>query len=215
MAYAVKEIFRTLQGEGANAGRVAVFCRFTGCNLWSGREADRSTAVCQLCDTNFLGTDGVNGGKYETAEALVARMDALWVGDSGGRKFCVLTGGEPTLQVDANLGYALSRKGWEIAMETNGTRPVPARCADWITVSPKAGTVLLQTSGHELKIVYPQHGVNPADFEKLDFKHFFLSPKWVPDAEQWKQHTEAVVRYCLERPKWRLSVQSHKFVGIA
>lgn len=215
MAYAVKEIFKTLQGEGANAGRVAVFTRFTGCNLWSGREEDRTTAVCRFCDTDFLGTDGANGGKYETAEALVERMNELWAGDSGGRKFCVLTGGEPTLQLDANLGLALSRKGWETAIETNGTRPVPSRCVDWITVSPKAGTVLLQTSGHELKIVYPQRGVDPADFERLDFKHFFLSPMWTPDPTEWKTNTELAVKYCLEHPKWRLSAQAHKFWGIS
>lgn len=222
MAYAVKEIFLTLQGEGVNAGRVAVFCRFAGCNLWSGREKDRATAVCRLagpggpggCDTDFLGTNGMNGGKYATAEDLASKMSSLWPDDSKVHKLCVMTGGEPMLQFDPNLGYALRHAGFDVAMETNGTRPVTPRVVDHITVSPKAGTVLLQTSGTELKIVYPQKGVDPADFEKLDFKHFMLSPMWTPDPAERRKNAIAAVKYCLEHPRWRLSVQTHKVLEI-
>ncbi|MBV8849265.1 MAG: 7-carboxy-7-deazaguanine synthase [Methylobacteriaceae bacterium] len=208
MAYAVKEIFKTLQGEGRNAGRAAVFCRFAGCNLWSGREADRAEAVCQFCDTDFVGTDG-SGGKFETAHALAAAIAAEWGGGAADR-FVVLTGGEPLLQVDGALLHCLRAEKFEIAIETNGTIAAPDGI-DWICVSPKAGAPLLQTRGDELKLVYPQDGAPPREFEQLDFAHFLLQPM---DGPHVAQNTAAAIDYCLAHPRWRLSVQTHKAIGI-
>lgn len=209
--YAVKEIFFTLQGEGAQAGRAAVFCRFSGCNLWTGREADRATAVCQFCDTDFFGTDGTRGGKYETAGELADAITREWAAkDAGGKRFVVCTGGEPLLQLDAPLIDALHVRGFEIAVETNGTVVAPAGL-DWICVSPKAGAPLAQMTGDELKLVYPQPEAMPTAFERLDFKHFFLQPMDGPVREA---NTVAAIRFCMEHPQWRLSVQTHKIVGI-
>jgi 7-carboxy-7-deazaguanine synthase (Cx14CxxC type) len=209
MAYAVKEAFKTLQGEGRHAGRAAVFCRFSGCNLWSGREADRDGAVCRFCDTDFVGTDGEGGGRFETAEALAARLAGLW-GAGRERRFVVLTGGEPMLQIDAALVDALHGQGFEIAVETNGTRPVP-RTIDWICVSPKAGAELVQRSGNELKLVYPQAGAEPELFDGLAFEHFLLQPMDGPEAAR---NTKAAVDYCLAHPRWRFSLQTHKAIGV-
>lgn len=209
MAYAVKEAFETLQGEGRHAGRAAVFCRFAGCNLWSGREADRAEAVCRFCDTDFVGTDGAGGGKFETAEALAAHLAGLW-GAGRERRFVVLTGGEPMLQIDAALVDALHAQGFEIAVETNGTRPVP-RTIDWICVSPKAGAELVQRSGDELKLVFPQEGAEPERFEGLAFDHFLLQPMDGPEAAR---NTKAAVDYCLAHPRWRFSLQTHKAIGV-
>ncbi len=206
--YAVKEIFYTLQGEGTNAGRAAVFCRFAGCNLWSGREDDRAKAECQFCDTDFVGTDGEGGGRFETAEALAAACLAA-TGDAE-PGFVVLTGGEPMLQVDEALIAALHARGFTIAIETNGTLPVPSSI-DWICVSPKAGTDVKQRSGDELKLVYPQAGLDPAALETLDFAYRFLQPMDGPDAER---NTLAAVAYCKSHPRWRLSLQTHKIIGI-
>ena len=207
--YAVKEIFYTLQGEGANAGRAAVFCRFAGCNLWSGREADRDTATCTFCDTDFVGTNGAGGGKFASAEDLAAAVAAAW---QGGRAhlFVVLTGGEPALQVDEPLIDALHEHGFEIAIETNGTLPVPAGL-DWICVSPKAGTTLAQTTGDELKVVYPQEGLDPASLVDLDFPRRYLSPM---DGPRLQENTDAAVAFVKANPDWRLSVQTHKRIGI-
>jgi 7-carboxy-7-deazaguanine synthase (Cx14CxxC type) len=212
MAYAVKEVFYTLQGEGAHAGRPAVFCRFAGCNLWTGREADRDTAVCSFCDTDFVGTDGPGGGSFATATALAAAVDAAWPGGADGvvRKFVVCTGGEPLLQLDAALVDALHAAGFEVAVETNGTQDPPAGL-DWICVSPKAGAELRLRSGHELKLVYPQAGAPPEWFEKLDFRHFFLQPM---DGPQRDANTRDALAYCLAHPRWRLSLQTHKLLGI-
>lgn len=211
MSYSVKEIFYTLQGEGAQAGRPAVFCRFAGCNLWSGRESDRSTAVCQFCDTDFVGTDGPGGGKFESAEALAEAVETAWIGERRyQRRLVVCTGGEPLLQLDGPLIAALHTRGFEIAVETNGTILVPAGL-DWICVSPKAGAELRQKSGDELKLVFPQEKVSPEDFESLKFCHFFLQPKDGPS--RW-ENTELAIKYCLHHPTWRLSLQTHKFVGI-
>lgn len=207
--YAVKEIFYTLQGEGANAGRAAVFCRFAGCNLWSGREGDRERADCRFCDTDFVGTDGTGGGKFRGAEALAAAVAAAWEGGAGGR-FVVLTGGEPALQVDTALVDALHRHGFSIAIETNGTLPLPAGL-DWICVSPKAGTDLRQTTGDELKLVFPQPGLAPESLAGLDFPRRFLSPMDGPDLAR---NTAAAVAYVKAHPEWRLSVQTHKRIGI-
>jgi 7-carboxy-7-deazaguanine synthase (Cx14CxxC type) len=209
MAYAVKEAFKTLQGEGRHAGRAAVFCRFAGCNLWSGREADRDGAVCRFCDTDFVGTDGDGGGRFETAAALAAHLSGLWGGERE-RRFVVLTGGEPMLQIDAALVDALHGQGFEIAVETNGTRPVP-RSIDWICVSPKAGAELVQRSGDELKLVFPQQGAEPELFEGLAFEHFLLQPMDGPDAAR---NTRAAVDYCLAHPRWRFSLQTHKAIGV-
>ncbi len=257
--YFVKEIFYTLQGEGAQTGRAAVFCRFAGCNLWSGREADRASAVCKFCDTDFADTSGPGGGKFASAEALAAAVEAQWAGkagpsiprrsaqdgsvfgvvvsqvsesrpgapttvapgaksksidsaqdDSSSRKFVVCTGGEPLLQLDAPLIDALHARGFEIAVETNGTQAAPDGL-DWICVSPKAGAGLAQRSGDELKLVYPQAGIDPAALESLDFCHFFLQPMDGPDREA---NTRAAVRYCFDHPRWRLSLQTHKLLGI-
>jgi 7-carboxy-7-deazaguanine synthase (Cx14CxxC type) len=215
VSYAVKEIFYTLQGEGAQAGRAAVFCRFAGCNLWSGRESDRATAVCQFCDTDFVGVDGTGGGKFDPAEDLAVEVDAQWPGNSSSReasnrKFVVCTGGEPLLQLDAPLIDALHARGFEIAVETNGTVAAPAGI-DWLCVSPKAGAGLVQRSGDELKLVFPQAAFDPADFEPLSFRNFFLQPMDGPDR---MRNTELAVGYCMDHPQWRLSLQTHKFVGI-
>jgi 7-carboxy-7-deazaguanine synthase (Cx14CxxC type) len=209
MSYAVKEIFHTLQGEGRNAGRSAVFCRFAGCNLWSGREIDRATAVCTFCDTDFLGTDGAGGGRFATADELASAVAACWRGNAG-RRFVVLTGGEPLLQADDALVIALHAHGFEIAVETNGT-VVPPAGLDWICVSPKAGAPPVLTRGNELKLVFPQAGAEPERFEQLSFDHFLLQPMDGPAREA---STAAAVRYCLAHPRWQLSLQTHKLLGI-
>ena len=210
MTYAVKEIFYTLQGEGANTGRAAVFCRFAGCNLWTGRERDRSEAVCQFCDTDFVGTDGPGGGSFATAESLAAAVAAAWPDGQSGRPFVVCTGGEPLLQVDRSLLEALHAAGFEVAVETNGTLR-PAEGIDWVCVSPKAGATLEVLSGDEIKLVFPQPGAEPERFERLDFRHFFLQPM---DGPERQANTEAALRYCLAHPRWRLSLQTHKLLGI-
>jgi 7-carboxy-7-deazaguanine synthase len=211
MSYAVKEIYYTLQGEGAHTGRAAVFCRFAGCNLWSGREADRTTAICKFCDTDFADTNGPGGGKFASAAELAAAVNEKWTSDRvWGKRFVVCTGGEPLLQIDKALLSALHALDFEIAVETNGTIAAPANL-DWICVSPKAGAELKQRRGDELKLVYPQPGAEPALFEGLPFKHFFLQPMDGPDREA---NTQAALRYCLDHPKWRLSLQTHKLLGI-
>jgi 7-carboxy-7-deazaguanine synthase (Cx14CxxC type) len=209
MSYAVKEIFYTLQGEGAHAGRPAVFCRFSGCNLWSGREEDRSTAVCRFCDTDFVGTDGLGGGKFASPDDLAFAIDEQWP-SLAGKRFVVCTGGEPLLQLDAPLIEALHARNFEIAVETNGTVQAPDRI-DWLCVSPKAGTNLVQQSGDELKLVFPQRGFGPEQFEHLSFAQFFLQPM---DGPNQILNTDLAVRYCLEHPRWHLSLQTHKFLGI-
>jgi 7-carboxy-7-deazaguanine synthase (Cx14CxxC type) len=209
MTYSVKEIFLTLQGEGGQAGRAAVFCRFSGCNLWSGREADRARAVCAFCDTDFVGVDGPGGGRFAGPEALAAAVAAAWGAGPKGR-LVVCTGGEPLLQLDAPLVGALKAHGFEIAIETNGTLPAPAGI-DWICVSPKADAPLAQRTGQELKLVHPQAGVDPARFETLAFERFFLQPMDGPDRAA---ATAAAIAYCLAHPRWRLSVQTHKYLGI-
>ena len=208
MAYAVKEIFYTLQGEGANAGRPAVFCRFAGCNLWTGREADRADAVCQFCDTDFVGTDGPGGGKFADAEALATAVAGAWPG--GGRPFVVCTGGEPLLQLDESLIAALHARGFEIAVETNGTITPPAGI-DWLCLSPKADSDVVVTSGDELKLVFPQDRGDPERYRNLDFSHFFLQPMDGPDRAR---NTRLALEYCLAHPEWRLSLQTHKILGI-
>jgi 7-carboxy-7-deazaguanine synthase (Cx14CxxC type) len=211
MSYAVKELFYTLQGEGANAGRPAVFCRFAGCNLWSGREADRATAVCRFCDTEFVGTDGAGGGKFATPDDLATAVAAAWpAGDPAGRPLVVCTGGEPLFQLDAPLIDALHAAGFEIAVETNGTLPRPAGL-DWVCVSPKAEAELVLTSGDELKLVYPQDGAPPERYAGLTFREFFLQPMDGPEREA---NTRAALAYCLAHPRWRLSLQTHKLLGI-
>ena len=235
MKYAVKEIYYTLQGEGAHTGRAAVFCRFAGCNLWSGREADRGSAICQFCDTDFADTNGPGGGKFASPEELAAAVDGKWpqglhkeaiAGPSTAplaksasgcaqddrplRKFVVCTGGEPLLQLDAPLIDALHARGFEIAVETNGTIAAPPGL-DWICVSPKAGATLRQLTGNELKLVYPQSGAEPAAFEAFSFRHFFLQPMDGPHREA---NTQAALKYCLDHPRWRLSLQTHKLLGI-
>jgi 7-carboxy-7-deazaguanine synthase len=210
MTYAVKEIFLTLQGEGGQAGRAAVFCRFAGCNLWSGREQDRASAVCSFCDTDFVGMDGPGGGRFATPDDLAAAVERAWQGGAGDR-LVVLTGGEPLLQVDDQLIAALHARGFALALETNGTLPAPAG-VDWVCVSPKADAPVVQTTGQELKLVYPQTGVDPASFEGLDFERFLLQPMDGPEREA---NTAAAIAYCLAHPRWRLSVQTHKYLGIA
>ena len=210
MSYAVKEIFYTLQGEGANTGRPAVFCRFAGCNLWSGRERDRATAVCRFCDTDFVGTDGAGGGRFSDAADLAAAVHRAWPGQAGPRPFVVCTGGEPLLQLDAALVAALHAEGCDIAVETNGTCAAPEGL-DWICVSPKAGAPLELTAGDELKLVFPQEGVDPQAFEDLDFRHFFLQPM---DGPERARNTALAVGFCLDHPRWRLSLQTHKLIGI-
>jgi 7-carboxy-7-deazaguanine synthase len=209
MSYAVKEIFKTLQGEGAQSGRAAVFCRFAGCNLWTGRERDRSKAICGFCDTDFVGTDGTGGGKFADAAALTQAIQAAW-GTSLTRRYVVLTGGEPLLQVDPSLIDALHAAGFEIAIETNGTQPAPEGL-DWICVSPKADAELVLTRGNELKLVYPQDKAPPERFESLAFEHFFLQPMDSPSADA---NLAAAITYCTNNPRWRLSLQSHKMIGI-
>jgi len=212
MSYAVKEIFLTVQGEGVRAGTVAVFLRFAGCNLWSGLEADRGTAVCKFCDTDFVKTDGKNGGKYD-AQALSKKVASLWRGE--GDKWVVCTGGEPLLQLDRALILALQSEGYKIAVETNGTIAVPDGL-DWVCVSPKANAVLVQTSGDELKLVYPQDENRPSDFEQLSFDHFCLQPRDENylGTEKKADHSQAAFQYCLDNPIWRLSVQTHKTIDV-
>jgi len=211
LSYAVKEIFYTLQGEGAQAGRPAVFCRFSGCNLWSGREEDRATAQCRFCDTDFVGVNGLGGGKFSTAYELAAAVAAQWPANAGSsRRFVVCTGGEPLLQLNPTLISALHAQNFEIAVETNGTMNAPEGI-DWLCVSPKAGTRFIQQSGDELKLVFPQVGTDPKDFEHLHFKNFFLQPM---DGPNRILNTELAVRYCMDHPVWRLSLQTHKFLGI-
>ncbi|AJC20614.1 7-carboxy-7-deazaguanine synthase [Pandoraea pulmonicola] len=210
MTYAVKEIFYTLQGEGANAGRPAVFCRFAGCNLWTGREEDRAEAVCQFCDTDFVGTDGENGGKYRTPAELVAQIVALWPADDRANRFVVCTGGEPLLQLDAPLIDALHAEGFRIAVETNGTQGVPEGI-DWVCVSPKADAELVVTHGDELKVVVPQDHQRLADYETLDFAHFYLQPM---DGPLRDTNTKLAIDYCKAHPRWSLSMQTHKYLNI-
>jgi 7-carboxy-7-deazaguanine synthase (Cx14CxxC type) len=213
MSYTVKEIFYTLQGEGAQSGRAAVFCRFSGCNLWSGREEDRARAVCQFCDTDFVGT-GPDGGRFSSAIELADAIERSWTGQGDdaepGRKYVVCTGGEPLLQLDEDLIEALHQRGFEVAVETNGTRPAPA-ALDWICVSPKAGAPFVQKSGNELKLVYPQPDARPEEFAQLEFDHFFLQPMDGPDTAL---NTNRAIEYCLAHPQWRLSIQTHKLVGL-
>lgn len=211
MTYSVKEIYYTLQGEGGQAGRAAVFCRFAGCNLWTGREEERIKAVCQFCDTDFVGTNGPGGGKFVTPEDLAAAVAAHWPWHARGKPLVVCTGGEPLLQLDERAIEAFHAQEFEVAVETNGTQPAPAGL-DWICVSPKAGSQLVLTNGTELKLVFPQPGAMPTQFEALDFKHFFLQPM---DGLAQKRNTRLAIEYCLAHPQWRLSVQTHKVVGIA
>lgn len=210
MTYFVKEVFYTLQGEGSYAGRPAVFCRFSRCNLWTGRERDRARAVCPFCDTDFVGTDGPGGGRYGTPEALVDAVEAHWPTADRAHRFVVLTGGEPLLQLDTATINELHARGFEIAVETNGTRRVPPG-VDWVCVSPKAGAELVVTSGDELKLVYPQPGGDPALFEALNFGHFRLQPM---DGFKRDENTRAAVQYCLNNPQWSLSLQTHKYIGV-
>ena len=211
MSYAVKEIFYTLQGEGAQSGRAAVFCRFAGCNLWNGREEDRETATSQFCDTDFADTNGPGGGKFSTADALAAAIQEKWPSYSApAKRLVVCTGGEPLLQLGGPLIEALHACSFEIAVETNGTIASPEHI-DWICVSPKAGAPLRQTSGNELKLVYPQTGMDPEDFVPMPFEHFFLQPM---DGPNRVANTELAVQYCMKHPLWRLSLQTHKIVGI-
>lgn len=208
MAYFVKELYLTLQGEGAHAGRAAVFCRFAGCNLWSGRESDRASAICQFCDTDFVGTDGDHGGKFDSAEDLADTVASLWAGR--GRPYVVCTGGEPLLQLDAELVSAFHRHGVEVAVETNGTLPIP-QDLDWVCVSPKGAAELVVRSGDELKLVYPQKNAPPERYASLHFTHFFLQPM---DGPQVQQNQQLAIEYCRRHPQWRLSLQMHKLLGI-
>ncbi|MBE0615767.1 MAG: 7-carboxy-7-deazaguanine synthase [Burkholderiales bacterium] len=210
MTYSVKEIFYTLQGEGANSGRPAVFLRFAACNLWSGREADRAEAVCRFCDTEFVGTDGEGGGKFASADALTAAVVAAWPARAAAQGFVVCTGGEPLLQLDATLVAALRARGFTVAVETNGTLAPPAGEL-WLTVSPKAGAPLALMRGDELKLVYPQTGAEPERYAALDFRHFFLQPM---DGPEKARNTQLAIEYCLAHPQWRLSLQTHKLMGI-
>ncbi len=214
MTYSAREIYYTLQGEGAQTGRAAVFLRFAGCNLWTGREKDRARAVCRFCDTEFVGTDGPGGGKFRTAEELAAVVEAHWhVASERNKPYVVCTGGEPLLQLDDAAIRALHEHGFEVGIETNGTLPAPAG-VDWICVSPKAGAAIIQTSGDELKLVFPQREreAQPERFEGLDFEHFFLQPL---DDEHRDGNIKATIEYCLEHPQWKLSLQTHKLIGIA
>ena len=210
MSYQVKEIFYTLQGEGSNAGRPAVFCRFAGCNLWSGREQDRATAVCRFCDTDFVGTDGTLGGKFKNADALADQIQAQWPAGDRAHRFVVMTGGEPLLQVDGALIAALHARGFQIAVETNGTMAAPPGI-DWICVSPKAGAPWVQRTGHELKLVWPQPAFDLDELEAAAFTHRYLQPM---DSPERQRNTEACIALCLQRPAWRLSLQTHKITGI-
>lgn len=210
MSYQVKEIFYTLQGEGARAGRAAVFLRFTGCNLWTGLERDRAKAVCKFCDTDFVGMDGPGGGRFVDAAALASAVAAQWPKDLRAQPYVVCTGGEPLLQLDEALIAALHEQGFEVGIETNGTL-LPPPNIDWICMSPKADAPLVLTRGHELKLIYPQDGSDPERYVGLDFTHFFLQPM---DNPERAANTEAATRYCLEHPQWRLSLQTHKLIGI-
>ena len=210
MSYAVKELFYTLQGEGIHTGRPAVFCRFAGCNLWSGREADRATAICAFCDTDFVGVNGPGGGRFRSADTLAQAVAALWPDASSAFPFVVCTGGEPLLQLDDALVQALHARGFEIAIETNGTQLPPAGI-DWICMSPKAGADLALRAGHELKLIYPQDGAPPEAFESFDFRHFLLQPM---DGPHRVRNTQLAIQYCLDHPHWRLSLQTHKYLGI-
>jgi 7-carboxy-7-deazaguanine synthase len=210
MTYSVKEMFYTLQGEGANAGQPAVFCRFAGCNLWSGREVDRSTAICQFCDTDFVGIDGTHGGKFDSAKALANAVASFWPASDTQHRFVVLTGGEPLLQVDEALVDALHALHFTIAVETNGTVQ-PPKGIDWLCMSPKAGSQRVVETGQELKLVFPQVGAEPALYESLNFENFYLQPMDGPNAAA---NTAAAVAYALAHPRWRLSVQTHKLIGI-
>jgi len=210
MSYAVKEIFYTLQGEGANTGRPAVFCRFAGCNLWSGHEPDRATAACRFCDTDFVGIDGPGGDRFASSEALSKAVAAAWPASEAASRFVVCTGGEPLLQLDAPLIESLHAEGFTIAIETNGTQP-GLDGIDWVCVSPKAGAELVLRQGHELKLIYPQAGIDPESLQGLPFTHFFLQPMDGPDR---LRNTQLAVQYCLEHPRWRLSLQTHKLLGI-
>ena len=209
MTYSVKEIFLTLQGEGGQAGKAAVFCRFSGCNLWTGREQDRATAVCTFCDTDFVGADGEGGGKFADADALADAVEAAWTGGQSDR-LVVVTGGEPLLQLDAPLIDALHARGFSVAVESNGTQ-VPPDGIDWLCVSPKSDAPVVAVKGQELKLVYPKAGVDPAAFAGLDFERFYLQPMDGPDRIS---NTAAAVAYCLSHPQWRLSVQTHKYLGL-
>ena len=210
MPYNVKEIFYTLQGEGFHAGRPAVFCRFTSCNLWTGREEDRSRAICTFCDTDFVGTNGPGGGRFRDAAALAEAIDNAWPDSGSEHRMVVCTGGEPLLQLDSEVVDALHARGFYVAVETNGTQPAPAGI-DWTCVSPKIGAPLKLTTGDELKLVYPQAGGDPEQFEHLDFSSFRISPM---DGPNIRENTAAAVEYCLKRPQWRLSLQTHKYLGI-
>ena len=209
MSYAVKEIFLTLQGEGMQAGRRAVFLRFSGCNLWSGREQDRHKASCTFCDTDFVGTDGLNGGRYADAGQLAGKVAELW-GEAADRRLVVITGGEPLLQLDAALIEALHRAGFEIAVETNGTIAAPPEI-DWICVSPKAGTQIVQRSGNELKLVWPQGDIDPRQLGSWRFQHFLIQPK---DCEDGQEALDAAIKFVMENPAWKLSLQAHKLLGL-
>lgn len=211
MPYSVKEIFYSLQGEGAQVGRPAVFCRFTGCNLWSGLERDRPSAVCRFCDTNFVGVDGQRGGHFREASSLVAAIVEAWPHQASDLSpFVICTGGEPTLQLDDAIVELLRKKGVQIAIETNGTRDLP-KGLDWVCVSPKANTQLAVRSGDELKLVFPQVGLDPTQFERLDFRYFFLQPM---DGEYASMNMQLAMQYCLDHPRWRLSLQTHKILGL-
>lgn len=212
MTYSVKEIFYTLQGEGLQAGKPAVFCRFAGCNLWSGREEDRPSAICRFCDTDFVGTDGTLGGKFASAQQLAERVASLWPADDIEYRLVVMTGGEPLLQLDSELIESLHERRFRIAVETNGTIPAPAGL-DWICVSPKGGASLLQTQGNELKLVYPQTDFGPDDLDPLNlqFDHYLLQPM---DGPSVRENTAAAIAYCQKHPRWRLSLQSHKMIGV-
>jgi 7-carboxy-7-deazaguanine synthase (Cx14CxxC type) len=210
MTYTVKEVYYTLQGEGAQTGHAAVFLRFTGCNLWSGREEDRASAVCTFCDTDFVGTDGPGGGKFATADELAAAVEAKWPAAARADRLVVCTGGEPALQLDAALVAALHARGFRVAIETNGTQPLKTP-VDWVCVSPKATAPLVVCAGDELKLVYPQTDAPPERFESLAFAHYFLQPMDGPDRER---NTQLAARYCLDHPRWRLSLQSHKLIGL-
>lgn len=211
MAYSVKEIFYSLQGEGAHAGRPAIFCRFAGCNLWSGREKDRAKAICQFCDTDFVGTDGVGGGRFEEAIGLAKNIKSYWPTDIPGQShpYVICTGGEPLLQLDEPLIKAFHDQGMEVAIETNGTLPVP-KGIDWVCVSPKSGSKVIVSKGDEIKLVYPQTGHQPSDFIECDYSHFFLQPLEEDDTN----NTPLTIKYCLDHPKWRLSLQTHKILGL-
>ena len=210
MSYFVKEIYYTIQSEGAHSGRPAVFCRFTGCNLWTGREADRHHAICQFCDTDFLGTNGNRGGAYPNAETLAKAIDDCWPNGHSNRKFVVCTGGEPLLQLDINLIEELHRLGFVVAVETNGT-VIPPKGIDWICVSPKAGSVMRLTHGNELKVVFPQNGIDFQKLEELDFERFFIQPM---DGRSRDENTKLAIKFCMNNPRWELSLQINKMVNI-